>query len=83
MADIVVINRIFPKYRKDILSALHEQIDFVFLHSQMKSGIKQVTAPFSWKVGSIKYASNHTNLFLNVFPYILRPRPKIIIHEFS
>ena len=83
MADIVVINRIFPKYRKDILSALHEQIDFVFLHSQMKSGIKQVTAPFSWKVGSIKYASNHTNLFLNVFPYILRHRPKIIIHEFS
>jgi glycosyltransferase involved in cell wall biosynthesis len=83
MSDVVIIQRIFAKYRKDILDELHRKIDFVLLHSVNNSGISQVSTPYSEKVKSFKYSHNNTNVFLNVFPHLLRKRPKIVIHEFS
>jgi|ERR1035437_540700 glycosyltransferase involved in cell wall biosynthesis len=81
--DILLIERIFPKYRKDILDELYQQINFTIIHSEDKSAIKQVTTPYSKKVGGFRFSSNETYHFLNVFPYILKNRPKIIIHDFS
>jgi len=83
MKDILLIERIFPKYRKDILDELHHQIDFIILHSDDKSAIKKVTTPYSKKISSFRYSANETHQFLNVFPFIFKNRPKIIIHEFS
>jgi glycosyltransferase involved in cell wall biosynthesis len=83
MADIVLIERIFPKYRKDLLDELSNHIKFKLLHANNKSGIKQVSAPYSKQIDSLSYSRNVTNTFLNVFPYILKVRPKIIIHDFS
>jgi len=83
MSDILIIQRIFSKYRKDILDELHQHTNFILIHSKNKSGIKQVSTPYSKRVSSLKYSGKETNLFLNVFPYIIKSRPKIVIHEFS
>ena len=71
MKDILLIERIFPKYRKDILDELHQQIDFIILHSDDKSAIKKVITPYSKKIRSFRYSANETHQFLNVFPFIL------------
>lgn len=81
--DIIIIQRIFAKYRKDILDELHRHLNFVLLHSVNKSGINQVTSSYSEKVRSFQYSRKDTNIFLNVFPYILKKRPEIVIHELS
>jgi glycosyltransferase involved in cell wall biosynthesis len=83
MNDVIIIQRIFPKYRKDIFDQLHEQIDFILLNSENTSDIKQVSASYSKKIGSFHYSKRETHQFLNAFPYIIKIRPKIIIHEFS
>jgi glycosyltransferase involved in cell wall biosynthesis len=81
--DILIIQRIFPKYRKDILDELHHHLNFVLVHSGNKSGISQVSSSYSEKVGGFQYSKKDTHIILNVFPYIIRERPKVIIHEFS
>ncbi len=83
MTDTIIIQRIFAKYRKEILSELYKQRKFVLLHSKSKSGIKQVEANYSREVASLKYSKEDTKYFLNVFPFIIRNTPKVIIHEFS
>lgn len=82
-SNILLIERIFPKYRKDILDKLHQKINFILLHSSDKSGVKQVGAPYSKKIRSIRYSGNETHQFLNVFPYIVKKRPEVVIHDFS
>jgi len=81
--SIIIIQRIFTKYRKDILDELHKNIDFVLLHSVNKSGINQVSTAYSERIRGFQYTDKESNIFLNVFPYILKKRPKIVIHEFS
>ena len=83
MRDILIIQRIFPKYRKDILDELHQHIDFTLLHSKNNSAIRQVSSSYSRQIGSFRYSGIETHYFLNVFIYILKNRPRIIIHEFS
>ena len=83
MGEILIIQRIFTKYRKDVLDEFHKQMDFTLLHSKNNNGIKQFSSPYSRQIGSFRYSGNETHYFLNVFPYILKKRPKIIIHEFS
>lgn len=83
MKDILIIERIFPEYRKSILDELHNHMDFIILHSKDKSVIKQVSTSYSKKVTSFPYSTNETHHFLNVFTYIIKTKPKIIIHDFS
>ncbi|BBE20573.1 glycosyltransferase [Aquipluma nitroreducens] len=80
---ILIVQRIFTYYRKEVLDELHKEIDFVLLHSANKSSINQVSSSYSMKVSSFQYSKKETNVFLNVFPYIFKNRPEIIIHEFS
>lgn len=80
---ILIVQRIFAKYRKDILDELQREINFVLLHSVNKSSINQVCSSYSKKISSFQYSKKETNVFLNVFPYIFKNRPEIIIHEFS
>lgn len=83
MAEVLVIQRIFTAYRKSVLDELHKHLDFVLLHSRNKSGIRQVTASYDKEIGGLQYSRNPTNVFLNVFGYVLKNKPKIIIHEFT
>src|ERR1035437_4768034 len=84
--DILLIERIFPKYRKDILDELYQQINFTIIKNKKKKKNfkkKNFTPQYSKNVGGFRFSSNETYHFLNVFPYILKNRPKIIIHDFS
>jgi len=81
--DVIIIQRIFPKYRKDVFDELHNKIDFVLLHSKNNTAIKQVKADYAKQISSIQYSTKETHCFLNAFNYILKNRPKVIIHEFS
>ena len=83
MPKVFIIQRIFSEYRKSIFDELHNKIDFVLLHSENESYIKQVSSAYSRNIGSIKYSSKENSIFLNVFPYIIKNRPQIIVHEFS
>ncbi|MCW5517987.1 glycosyltransferase [Muriicola sp. Z0-33] len=83
MNDVLIIQRIFPKYRKDILDELHQHINFTLIHAKSNSGIKQVSAPYSKTIGSFQYSKKESGQFLNVFKYILKNKPKVIVHEFS
>ncbi len=83
MSKILIIQRVFTKYRKDILDEFHKQIDFTLLHTKNNNGIKQYSSAYSREIGSFRYSANETHYFLNVFRYIIKERPQIIIHEFS
>ena len=83
MKPIVLIQRIFPAYRKPIFDAIHKKIDFVLLHSVNKSGIKQVFSKYSVRIKKLKYGRNDTHLFLFVFRYLVGNRPDIVIHELA
>ena len=83
MKEIIIVQRIFPEYRKPIFDAIHERIDFALLHSQNKSGIKQTSSPYSISIRKWQYGKGDTHLFLNVFGYIKRNKPKVIIHELA
>jgi glycosyltransferase involved in cell wall biosynthesis len=81
--EIIIIQRIFPEYRKPIFDAIHRQIDFTLLHSKNNSGIKQTSAPYSVQIKQWQYGKGDTRLFFRVFGYIKRNKPKIIIHELA
>lgn len=86
MNDVLIIQRIFPKYRKDILDELHQHINFTLIHAENKSGIKQVLAPYSKTIGSFQYSKKESGQILNVlniFKYIWENKPKVVIHEFT
>ena len=83
MKEIVIIQRIFPEYQKPIFDAIHKKIDFTLLHSNDKSGIKQVDSTYSVQIKKWQYGKGETHLFLNVFGYIKRNKPQIIIHELA
>lgn len=81
--NLIIVQRIFTKYRKDIFDELYRQIDFILLHSRSNSLINQVSSPYSRQIGSFRYSNHESHFFLNIFPYLLKNRPKIIIHEFA
>jgi glycosyltransferase involved in cell wall biosynthesis len=80
---VVIIQRIFPEYRKPIFDAIQKKVGFVMLHSTNKSGIKQTFSSYSKRIKKWQYGKGDTHLFLNVFGYIRKNRPKVIIHELA
>lgn len=83
MKQIVIIQRIFPEYRKPIFDALHKKVDFVLLHCKNKSGIKQTSSDYSVQIRKWQYGKGETQLFLRAFGYINQSKPKVIIHELA
>lgn len=83
MKDVIIIQRIFPEYRKPIFNAIHQKVAFALLHSSNESGIKQTSSPYSVKIKKWQYGKGDTQLFLRVFGYIKKNKPKVIIHELA
>lgn len=80
---VLIIQRIFTHYRKPIFDKLYKNVNFILLHSSLKSSIKQINTKYSKEIGIFKYGNSDTNVFLNPFWQIIKIRPKILIHEFS
>lgn len=83
MKKVLVVQRIFPEYRKPIFDAIHERIGFLLLHSRNDSGIKQTTASYSVPIKKWQYGKGDTHLYLPVFGPIKKHKPNVIIHELA
>jgi glycosyltransferase involved in cell wall biosynthesis len=83
MNDVIIVQRIFPEYRKSIFDAIHKNVNFSLLHSKNDSGIKQTSSGYSVLIKKWQYGKGDTHLFLNLFGYIRKYKPNIIIHELA
>lgn len=83
MRKVIIVQKIFPEYRKPIFDAIHQKVNFALLHSTNTSGIKQTTSVYSVRVKKLQYGKGETHLFLNVFGYLMKNKPKIVIHELA
>lgn len=80
---VLIIQRIFTHYRKPIFDKLYKNVNFILLHTSLKTSIQQTKTEYSKKIRYFKYGNSDTNVFLNPFWQIIKIRPKILIHEFS
>ena len=80
---VIIVQRIFPQYRKAVFDAIYRQVRFTLLHSDNLSGIKQTMADYSVAVSQWKYGGGDTKLFLRIFSYIRKNRPNVVIHEMA
>lgn len=78
---VIIIQRIFSRYRKPVFDELAKKTNLLLLHSKNESGIEQVSARYSVEVNSFHYSKKETNIFLNVFSQIIKFKPDVIIHE--
>jgi glycosyltransferase involved in cell wall biosynthesis len=77
---VVMVQRIFPHYRKEIFSSLNKGFEFTLLHSDNESGILQIEQGFGCKVKNVTLgAVSYLFLTLKLF----KLKPEVIIHEFS
>ena len=80
---IIIIQKIFPSYRKAIFDKLHNSYGVNIVHGKNKSGIKQIATNYSIPVKLIQFSKKETFVFLFGFRQILKERPKFIFHEFT
>lgn len=80
---IIIIQKIFPNYRKAIFDKLHQAYGANIVHGKNESGIQQISANYSIPVRLIQFSKKETLVFLFGFRQLLKSRPKIIVHEFT
>ncbi len=80
---IIIIQKIFPNYRKAIFDKLNLSYGVKIVHGKNESGIKQITTNYSILVKLIQLSKKETLVFLFGFRQILKLRPNIIFHEFT
>ncbi len=81
--ELIIIQKIFPVYRKAIFDRLSKKINLILLHSKNDSGIKQIETNYSEKIFGFRYGKKDTAVILFCFFKILKYRPKMLIHEFA
>lgn len=81
--DIIIVQRIFGSYKKGLFDRLNKLYRITVLHSSNKSGIHQEKTTYSQSIKKIQLSKNETNVFLFVNKFILKQKPKVIIHEFA
>ena len=80
---IIIIQRIFPAYRKAIFNKLHKVYGIKLFHGKNETGIKQTTASYSYPIKLIQLTKKDTVGFLFGFGKIIKARPTVIFHEFT
>jgi len=80
---IIIIQRIFPIYRKAIFDKLNKEYGVRILHGTNSSGIKQIETNYSVPIRLVQLAKKETVAFLFGFVKIIKIRPDIIFHEFN
>ena len=80
---VLIIQRIFPAYRKPIFNAIAKHINLLVLHGKSKSNIKQTTAEYTKCVFSFQYLRKETQVIMNIIIPFIKFKPDIVIHEFN
>lgn len=80
---IIIIQRIFPIYRKAIFDKLNKVYGVRIFHGKNKSGIKQIHTAYSTPIKLIQPFQKETVGFLFGFIKIMKAKPDIIFHEFT
>jgi glycosyltransferase involved in cell wall biosynthesis len=80
---VLMLQRIFPIYRKPIYDSLALSYNFLLLHGKNDSGIKQIETPYCQTVRAFQYSKNPTHFIFDSFSPLLKTKPKVVIHEFA
>jgi glycosyltransferase involved in cell wall biosynthesis len=80
---VMMIQRIFPSYRKFVYDKLSGSFDFLLLHGDKDSEVKLAVTDYSRIIKGFNYNKNQTHLLFNTFSPMLKFKPKAIIHESS
>ena len=80
---VLMLQRIFPIYRKPIYDSLAESYNFLLLHGKNDSGIHQIQTSYCQTVKSFQYSKNPTHVIFESFSYLWKCKPKVVIHEFA
>jgi len=80
---IIIIQRIFPIYRKAIFDKLNKEYGVKIMHGKNTSGIKQIETFYSIPIKLVQMAKKETLAFLFGFGKIIRSKSDIVFHEFT
>lgn len=80
---IIIIQRIFPNYRKAIFDKLNNVYGVKVFHGKNESGIIQIETTYSVPIKLIQPFKKETIAFLFGFKKIIKAKPDIIFHEFT
>ena len=80
---LIIVQRIFPIYRKFFFDKLFKIQPFILVHGRNSGLIKQVNTVYSKRVFSFNLLRKETTVFLNILSIFFKHSPKIVIHEFA
>ena len=78
---VMLVERIFPSYRRFVYDKLAARFDFLFLHGDKDKEVKLTVANYSYITSFFQYGASQTHLFFNFFKPLFRFKPQVIIHE--
>jgi glycosyltransferase involved in cell wall biosynthesis len=80
---VIIIQRIFPIYRKAIFDKLNKAYGIELFHGKNTSGISQVNTLYSKQIKLFQPFKKETIALLFGFRKIIKSKPDIIFHEFT
>jgi glycosyltransferase involved in cell wall biosynthesis len=80
---VLMIQRIFPNYRRSTYDKLAENFDFQLLHGDDDAAVNLAVAPYSKIFKGFQYSKNQTHVLFNGFTTLFKFKPKAVIHESS
>jgi glycosyltransferase involved in cell wall biosynthesis len=81
--NIIIIQRIFPIYRKAIFDKLNKVYGIKIFHGKNNTGIKQIETTYSTPIKLTQIGQKDTVGFLYGFTKVWKEKPNIIFHEFT
>jgi len=80
---VIIVDRVFPDYRKAVFDSLSEKVNLKVLSGKNNSGIKSISTIYSEIIPTIKYGKKETAILLFPLLKILKYLPKIVICDFA
>lgn len=80
---VLLIERIFPSYRRFVYDKMAEHFNFQFMHGDKDPEVKLAVAHYSHIPPAFQYGKNQTHLFFNFFKPLFQFKPQVLIHESS
>jgi glycosyltransferase involved in cell wall biosynthesis len=80
---VLMIQRIFPSYRRFVYDKLADSFNFLLLHGDKDTEVKLAVTNYSRIIKGFNYTKNQTHLLFETFSPLVKFKPKAIIHESS